>query len=103
MFRPFDTLRHRVAKARGAESLFFASLQSRSTVVRLVTSGRLKTCHTIPRQTKKASREFTAGSLILNLSIEVITCDDAQLRQDRPSQAVQYSMVLEWRMWPSRH
>ena len=31
MFRPFDTLRHRVAEARSADSLFFASLLSEKT------------------------------------------------------------------------
>lgn len=32
MFRPFDTLRHRVAEARSADSLFFASLLSEKTI-----------------------------------------------------------------------
>jgi hypothetical protein len=32
MFRPFDTLRHRVAEARKNDSLFFASLLSEKTI-----------------------------------------------------------------------
>ena len=32
MFRPLDTLRHRVSEARGKDSLFFASLISEETI-----------------------------------------------------------------------
>ncbi|QEG22367.1 hypothetical protein [Mariniblastus fucicola] len=32
MFRPFDTLRHRVAEARNNDSLFFVSLLSETTI-----------------------------------------------------------------------
>ena len=32
MFRPFDSLRHRVAEARNNDSLFFASLISEETI-----------------------------------------------------------------------